>query len=152
MNFHLLFGISGTFVFLLEASYSSAFTFPSVYTSFGPLRLRDASLRNTDTDTNDAAFSAFAETLQEEELFTDEESGGSSETNTWQESLEAFLDPTTPPGKKQVLLSDLVSANEEIRTSVESAIRERKVRRKQERDRPFKGRTFASVLSLCSLD
>ena len=81
---------------------------------------------STDTNTaTDAAFSAFAELLEEDGLFDEEEDGGG--VSTWQENLDALLDPLTPPGEKQVFLSDLVSANEEIRQSVEDALRKRTV-------------------------
>lgn len=48
-------------------------------------------------------------------------------TITWQENLDSFLDPFTSPDKKQVLLSDLINANEEIRDSLQSAIQERNI-------------------------
>ena len=51
----------------------------------------------------------------------------SIEKNTWQQNLDNFLDPFVSPDKKQVLLSDLISQNEEIRTSLQSAIQERTV-------------------------
>jgi len=78
----------------------------------------------TETDANvntDAAFSAFAESLEEDGLFDDDEGNPA----TWQESLDALLNPLTPPGEKQVFLSDLVSANEQIRQSLEDALRKR---------------------------
>ena len=136
MNVLKLFGFSVSaselvLLLLLNSNKSTcmAFTSPPLNPSFGTLKaqIKSSSLSSTDLDT-DSDFSAFAETLDEDELFSDE--GSSDEiygTSTWQESLEAFLDPTTPPAKKQVLFSDLVSSNEEIRSSVESALRERKV-------------------------
>ena len=120
--------------FILQSS-TQAFTTPSIIPSSfvgSKIGISKVTRFSTETD-NDAAFSAFAETLEEDELFNDaDDSVGNNkkdlyETSTWQESLEAFLDPMTPPGKKQVLLSDLVSANEEIRTDLEAALRERKV-------------------------
>lgn len=51
----------------------------------------------------------------------------SIEKNTWQQNLDNFLDPFVSPDKKQVLLSDLISQNEEIRTSLQSAIQERTI-------------------------
>jgi len=53
--------------------------------------------------------------------------GGLSDSLSWQESLESLLDPSTPQVKRQILLSDLLNANENIRNDVESALRERKI-------------------------
>lgn len=80
-------------------------------------------------------FEAFAESLDEDDLFADESSSFSSSSSssvydkepTWQESLESFLNPTTPIAKKQVLLSDLINANDRIRKDVETAIKDRKI-------------------------
>jgi len=49
------------------------------------------------------------------------------EAATWQENLEVLLDPTTDVARRQVLLSDLVSAREEIQESVGSALQDRKI-------------------------
>mmetsp|Transcript_22725 Transcript_22725/g.32062 ORF Transcript_22725/g.32062 Transcript_22725/m.32062 type:complete len:461 (+) Transcript_22725:215-1597(+) len=88
---------------------------------------RWSALRSTTQDNDtDAAFSAFAESLDEDDLFTDDDEA-SKQAATWQESLESFLDPRTPAAKRQILLSDLVNANENIRTDVESALRDRKI-------------------------
>lgn len=91
--------------------------------------------------TTEDAFSAFAESLDEDDLFNDSSSSTSSnsaspfQTNqdayaekTWQESIEQLLDPTTPLAKRQILLADLVNSNENIRDDVLEAVRERKVR------------------------
>lgn len=90
------------------------------------IKLRSSSTKE-DTD---AAFSAFAESLDEDELFDDQNSSGFADENavqTWQESLESLLDPMTPQVKRQILLSDLVNANENIRNDVQSALRERRI-------------------------
>jgi len=86
-------------------------------------------LRSSSTkEDTDAAFSAFAESLDEDELF-----GGDASTleeegeQSWQESLESLLDPTTPQVKRQILLSDLLNANENIRNDVTLALREGKI-------------------------
>lgn len=75
----------------------------------------------------DVAFDAFADSLEEDGLFDDEGNGATTaqKVYTWQESLDALLDPLTPPGDKQVFLSDLVSANDAIRQSLEDAVRKR---------------------------
>lgn len=83
----------------------------------------------------DDAFSAFAESLDEDTLFDDEDGGefGSGDVTdlpTWQESLDSLLDPTTPAAKRQILLSDLLNASDDIRESVQDALANRKVRLK----------------------
>lgn len=87
-----------------------------------------SALRQTSTTTgeasNEAAFAAFAETLDEDEIFSGEEG---EKLSSWKDSLDEFLDPLTPLSKKQVLLSDLVNSNDEIRQSLEEAVRERKI-------------------------
>lgn len=136
MNVLKIFGFSVTatelmFLLLVSSNKSTciAFTSAPIHLSFGTLKgqIQSSSLASTDLNT-DSDFSAFAETLEEDELFPDDDNNdGVYGTSTWQESLEAFLDPMTPPAKKQILLSDLVSSNEEIRSSLESALRERKL-------------------------
>lgn len=64
----------------------------------------------------DGAFAAFADSLEEEP----EES--------WQQRLESLLDPTTSLAQRQILMSELLSANQEIRDSVTEALRDRKVK------------------------
>ena len=81
----------------------------------------------------DDAFSAFAESLDEDTLFDDEDgdafgSGDAEDLPTWQESLDSLLDPTTPAAKRQILLSDLLNASDDIRESVQDALANRKVR------------------------
>lgn len=77
----------------------------------------------------DDAFSAFSESIDEDNLFNDEDDapGSEDESTSWQESLEMFLDPGTPAAKRQILLSDLVNANDVIRNDLQSALKERKV-------------------------
>lgn len=70
--------------------------------------------RQTDT------FAAFADSF-EEEPESDE---------TWQERLESLLDPSTPLAQRQILMSELLSSNQDIRDSVSEALRDRKVRKK----------------------
>jgi len=84
---------------------------------------------STKEDT-DAAFSAFADSLDEDELFGGQDSSTVEDNaQTWQESLESLLDPTTPQVKRQILLSDLLNANENIRNDVQSALKERRIDR-----------------------
>lgn len=109
---------------MIVISTTQAFTttprIPFSHQLVSPLRVSAAS--SSETAANDAAFSAFAETLQDDDIFDDDE-----QMATWKDSLDEFLDPLTPIAKKQVLLSDLINSNEEIRQSVEQALRERKI-------------------------
>jgi hypothetical protein len=75
-----------------------------------------------------SAFSAFVESMDEGDIFSeDEEDEISKGAITWQESLEQLLDPTTAAGKRQILLSDLLNSNEKIRNDVQAALRDRKI-------------------------
>lgn len=71
----------------------------------------------------ESAFSAFADSLEDDEIF---DSDDDSET-TWQESLEMLLDPSTPLAKRQILVSDLLNANENIQVDVRAALQDRKI-------------------------
>lgn len=71
--------------------------------------------------------SAFADSLEEEDEAALFENDEDEELQTWQESLEMLLDVNTPASKRTILLSDLVSANESIRESVQTALSERKI-------------------------
>ena len=96
--------------------------------------LQSTPTANGDTASSaDDAFSAFAESLDEDTLFDDEDgdafgSGDAEDLPTWQESLDSLLDPTTPAAKRQILLSDLLNASDDIRESVQDALANRKVR------------------------
>ena len=96
--------------------------------------LQSTPTANGDTaSSTDDAFSAFAESLDEDTLFDDEDGddfggGGATSLPTWQESLDSLLDPTTPAAKRQILLSDLLNASDDIRESVQDALANRKVR------------------------
>lgn len=84
--------------------------------------IHQSKLTKEDTDT---AFSAFAESLDE----NDDNMFNSSidDETTWQESLEQLLDPTTPAAKRQIVLSDLLNSNEDIRQDVMTALKDRKI-------------------------
>jgi len=88
------------------------------------IQLRTSSLKSKLIlgEISDDAFSAFAETLEEDELFDEDFKEG-----TWQESLDEFLDPVTPLARRQVLVSDLIGANAQIRESLQSALKERNI-------------------------
>jgi len=117
--------------FLVSRYHGDAFTTINTssrtFSTLSPSQIHSSSTKE-DTD---AAFSAFAESLDEDDLFGSSEEfngiGGDDETLSWQESLESLLDPTTPQVKRQILLSDLLNANENIRNDVQSALKERKI-------------------------
>ena len=73
-------------------------------------------------DARQDAFAAFADSLEETEK------KDSLLDESWQQRLETLLDPTTSFAKRQVLLSELISSNDDIRNSVAAALRDRKVR------------------------
>jgi hypothetical protein len=77
-------------------------------------------LRSSATS-NDAAFSAFADSL---EVAPEPP----KEKKTWQSKLDDLLNPTTTPAERQILLSELLSSNEQIRESVMDAMASRRVR------------------------
>ena len=97
--------------------------------AFTPAKIRtgqisNSFLRSTETD----SFAAFADSLDEDEMFDDdddEKAGGNN--SSWQQSLEMLLDPSTPASKRQIILSDLLNANDDIRSDVQNALKERKV-------------------------
>jgi hypothetical protein len=65
------------------------------------------------------AFAAFADSLEEQ--FQEDP------TTTWQSKIDSLLDPATPLASRQLLLSELLAANQEIRDSVQEALTTRKV-------------------------
>lgn len=81
---------------------------------------------------NEAAFAAFVESLEKDETakneFTSPPQEDAASAATWQTSLDMLLDPSTSSTKRQILLNDLLGANDQIRESVLEALRERKVR------------------------
>jgi len=81
-------------------------------------------------DSND--FSTFAQALEEEEEIYDADTISTSSTpmmkkETWQSKLESLLDPRTSIAKRQILASELAAANEDIRESVLTAVKDRKI-------------------------
>lgn len=110
-------------------AFGFAFTSQNVLqTRYGTHALRSTTDAIRETGIDDA-FSAFSESIDEDDLFNDEDDalGSEDESTSWQESLEMFLDPGTPAAKRQILLSDLVNANDVIRNDVQSALKDRKV-------------------------
>jgi hypothetical protein len=81
---------------------------------------------------DDAAFSSFAASLEQD---SDQASKSNNNNNnniqpvsTWKNDLDEILNPTTAQARRQILVSQLLTANAEIRASVEAALRDRKVR------------------------
>ena len=70
-------------------------------------------------------FSSSTQPTEESAIFSDIDSEDAS--TTWQENLEYLLAPDTAVAKRQIVLSDLLSAAPEIQESVRTALRERKV-------------------------
>ena len=116
---------SSSFTALAFAPSSSSSTSSNMRRIVSKSRI---SSTQTDSETNDA-FSAFAESIDENDIFDDTASGAGSagKAVTWQESLEMLLDPGTPAAKRQILLSDLLNSNDDIRNDVQNALKEKKV-------------------------
>jgi hypothetical protein len=91
--------------------------------SVAPVVAKSSSwLRSTTDRMEEEVGSTFAGTLDSPS------SEKTPNTKSWQEDLEQLLDPKLSIAQRQVLISDLINANAEIRESVNTAIRERKVR------------------------
>ena len=118
---------TSTIVFVLTRNLLgvNAFVVPSKLSS-SYIQQHVGSTRLFETkEENDAMFAAFADSLDDDDdMFDDEDE---SAVPTWQESLEELLDPSTSQGKRQLLLSDLLNSNEDIRSDVQAALMERKV-------------------------
>ena len=71
-------------------------------------------------------FANFAASLEEpvEEQLKQEYA---TKNKSWQEDLEELMDPGTPLARKQILMTDLMSANQDIQDSMQAALRDRKV-------------------------
>jgi hypothetical protein len=113
-------------LYVLSMTSSSA----SAFTTFSPAQRPSFAIGSTTSKTEDA-FSAFADSLDEDELFNDNSSSSDSNDiyaeKTWQESVEQLLDPTTPLAKRQILLTDLLNSNDDIREDVLAALKDRKI-------------------------
>lgn len=91
-------------------------------------------LRESISDT-EKAFSAFADALDEDAILdgdNDNNIGAVTGSNgkakvSWQESVELLLDPTTPQARRQILISDLLNANDDIRKDIQDALKEKKI-------------------------
>jgi hypothetical protein len=83
-----------------------------------------------DTSSTDT-FAAFAESLEDGTIIVEKEE---EKHESWQERLEMLLDPLTPLARRQILLSELMASNEDIRRSVTVALRERNVSTEKNRN------------------
>jgi len=109
----------------MKLTFSLACLFGSV-SAFSTTSLRARGTPSTCryADTQQDAFAAFADSLEQDEIVVEEE-----EDESWQERLETLLDPLTPLAQRQVLMSELLQSNEDIRNSVTAALRDRRVRK-----------------------
>jgi hypothetical protein len=82
------------------------------------------SLASTAAGSDDDAFASFAATLEPVKT-SNGAKGGPQET--WKNDLDDLLNPMTTQARRQILLSQLLTANGDIRASVEAALRDRKV-------------------------
>eukprot|EP00541_Cyclophora_tenuis_P005607 CAMPEP_0116543816 /NCGR_PEP_ID=MMETSP0397-20121206/1775_1 /TAXON_ID=216820 /ORGANISM="Cyclophora tenuis, Strain ECT3854" /LENGTH=471 /DNA_ID=CAMNT_0004067965 /DNA_START=52 /DNA_END=1467 /DNA_ORIENTATION=- len=98
---------------------------------FGSLLLPSASASSASSasatlqsSASDSDFSAFADSLEQEPSYDDDTYGNN---DPWQVKLETLLDPRTSVAQRQIMASELLSANEDIRESVLTALRDRKI-------------------------
>jgi len=119
---------------LLAAAVASVSSFAPSALQQQRSTIRSWSTRTDDTSTGDD-FSSFAASLEEEApTNSNRKNGSNSKTSsdmTWKADLERLLDPTTPVAQRQILLSNLMNADKEIRASVQAALVERKVRERE---------------------
>lgn len=78
-------------------------------------------------------FASFAASLEGErdkgkkQSFPSRTVSVTEKNRSWQEDLDELLDPKTSLARKQILLSDLLNANTDIRAAIEAALRDRRV-------------------------
>uniref|UniRef100_A0A7S1B3Z3 Uncharacterized protein n=1 Tax=Corethron hystrix TaxID=216773 RepID=A0A7S1B3Z3_9STRA len=108
--------------FLLHLESIEAFS-PNIV--FRPSFLSATCMRSTAETTSSKSFDAFETKLDEDE--PDYFSDVGDKAMSWQENLEVLLDPNTDNAKRQVLLSDLVSARDDIKDSVAAAVNDRNI-------------------------
>lgn len=96
-------------------------------------------LHSSTSASSDADFSAFADSLEADDdqvasmasattTTSPSDSSTSNSEKPWQAKLEELFDPMTSVAQRQILLSELLNANEKIRESVLDALSNRKVR------------------------
>ena len=122
----LLLSIDSSFSFAFTPSNSAVRTITK--TRIASTTDKTVEAQTTSSSDDDDVFSAFADSLDEDDLFDDKESSEDMNGATpWQENLEMLMDPSTPAAKRQILLSDLMNANGDIRNDVQNALKDRKV-------------------------
>lgn len=122
----LLLSIDSSFSFAFTPSNSAVRTITT--TRIASTTDRTVEAQTTSSSDDDDVFSAFADSLDEDDLFDDKESSEDKNgTTPWQENLEMLMDPSTPVAKRQILLSDLMNANGDIRNDVQNALKDRKI-------------------------
>lgn len=117
--------------FLIAASAGCQAYLPLLSPHTSPLSLLPSKTSLFSSQSSDAAFSAFADSLEEDpdvSSFSSRVDSPSIE-KTWQAKLEDLLDPKTNLAERQILLSELLNSNEQIRESVLDALSNRKVRK-----------------------
>jgi len=93
-------------------------------TAIRPQQSFAVSALRSSTTGDDAAFSAFADSLEEE---PEKLSKTSTKEKPWQSKLEDLLNPKTNLAERQILLSELLNSNQQIRDSVMDAMANRNV-------------------------
>ena len=112
-------------IFLYLSACSHGYLIPvSQRTSGEVSRSFSLSELQSSTTRDDAAFSAFANSLEEDP----EIPSSKAKVKPWQSKLEDLLDPKTNAADRQVLLSELLNSNDQIRESVMDALASKKVR------------------------
>lgn len=118
---------------LSHAIISIGLSLPCGCQAFVPNRLSHSGVPPTlqvltvsSTTNSDAAFSAFADSL-EEEIEVPSRQRVTTKEKSWQAKLEDLLDPKTNLAERQILLSELLNSNEQIQQSVMEALANRKV-------------------------
>ncbi|KAG7372014.1 SOUL heme-binding domain containing protein [Nitzschia inconspicua] len=98
-----------------------------------PSRCAFALYSSTSVRSSEADFSAFADSLDMDDDQVASTSSSSVTTSStafekpWQAKLEELLDPMTSGAQRQILLSELLNANEKIRESVMDALTNRRI-------------------------
>jgi hypothetical protein len=72
-------------------------------------------------------FSSFAASLETPTPSPRTRNNNNNKPRTWKDDLDELLDPATEMNRRQALFTDVVSANQDIRDAVETALRDRKV-------------------------
>lgn len=72
-------------------------------------------------------FSSFAASLETPTPSPRTRNNNNNKPRTWKDDLDELLDPATEMNRRQALFTDVVSANQDIREAVETALRDRKI-------------------------